>query len=252
MTIPRQFNRYRYAFFDRHGGEGKVPYSSRNISFGVGDDDQIVSKNREIVKRSMGLDRLVSARQVHGDRIHLYTGNQAENDEIDGVDALLTRQRGVGLMIQQADCQAVLLYDPVNQAIAAIHCGWRGSVNGIVAKTVAGMKDFFGTDPKELSAAVSPSLGPCCAEFINYKGELPKEFLRFRVRDNYFDFWQITKWQLTMCGLKESAVTVAGICTSCSPDYFSYRRSCRTANGNTGRNCSVIALQNDRGKSERG
>jgi purine-nucleoside/S-methyl-5'-thioadenosine phosphorylase / adenosine deaminase len=245
MMTPEQFNGCTYAFFDRHGGEGRAPYSSRNISFGVGDDDKIVERNREMVKQSLGLDRLVSAQQVHGNRIYCHAGDSLEGREIEGVDALLTRKPGVGLMIQQADCQAVLLYDPVRRAIAAIHCGWRGSVNGVIAKTVLSMRDFFGTDPEDLLAAVSPSLGPCCAEFINYKKELPEEFTRFQVRDRYFDFWQITRWQLAACGLKASAVTVAGICTVCSPDYFSYRRACRRANGNTGRNCSVIALQKD-------
>jgi purine-nucleoside/S-methyl-5'-thioadenosine phosphorylase / adenosine deaminase len=240
--MMKHFNGCTYAFFDRHGGESRPPYSSRNMSYGVGDDDAIVRKNREVVRRTLGLDRLVSAGQVHGDKIHCYDGDSLEGGEIEGVDALMTRQKGVGLMIQQADCQAVLLHDPIRRAIAAIHCGWRGSVNGIIAKTILAMQDHFGCAPEDLSAAVSPSLGPCCAEFINYKQELPREFMRFRVEENHFDFWQITRWQLNMCGLKASAINVAGICTACSQDYFSYRRACRKTQGNTGRNCSVVAL----------
>jgi hypothetical protein len=243
--IQKHFNGCAYAFFDRHGGESRPPYSSRNISFSVGDDDGIVKNNREKIRQSLGLDLLVSGHQVHGDKIFCYTGDTLKKPEIEGVDALMTREKGVGLMIQQADCQAVLLHDPIRQAIAAIHCGWRGSVNGIIAKTVWAMRDLFGSTPEDLSAAVSPSLGPCCAEFVNYKKELPREFMRFRVNENYFDFWQISRWQLTMCGLKTSAITVAGICTVCSQDYFSYRRACRKTQGHTGRNCSVIALHED-------
>ncbi len=233
------------AFFDRHGGEGKAPYASRNISFGVGDNEAVVRKNRRLVQQSLGLDRLVSARQIHGDGIYCHTGDAEENKEIDGVDALTTIETGVGLMIQQADCQAVLLHDPMRRAVAAIHCGWRGSVAGVIGKTIARMKENFSTNPGDLEAMVSPSLGPCCAEFINYKDELPEEFLRFRVGDKHFDFWKITRWQLRNCGLRDEAITVAGICTACSPDYFSYRRACRTSNGRTGRNCSVIALRKD-------
>lgn len=243
MMDPEQFSGCTVAFFDRHGGEGKAPYGSRNISFGVGDDEAIVRKNRKLVQQSLGLDRLVSARQIHGDGIYCHTSGPEKNKEIDGVDALMTIEAGVGLMIQQADCQAILLYDPIRRAVAAIHCGWRGSVAGIIGKTIARMQENFSTNPGDLEAMVSPSLGPCCAEFINYKEELPEEFLRFRVGDNHFDFWKITRWQLRNCGLRDEAITVAGICTACSPDYFSYRRACRTSNGRTGRNCSVIALR---------
>ncbi len=241
---PRQrLDRCTYAFFDRHGGEGRAPYASRNISFAVGDDDGVVRKNRDLVRRSLGLERLVSARQVHGDGIYCSAGESSGRDEIEGVDALMTGQVGVGLMIQQADCQAVLLYDPVRPAVAAIHCGWRGSVIGIIGKTIEAMRECFGSNPADLQAVVSPSLGPCCAEFVNHEKELPKEFRMFQVGERHFDFWRITGWQLRESGLKDAAVSVAGICTACSPDYFSYRRACRTTNGITGRNCSVIALR---------
>ncbi len=242
MISLNQFKGCSLAFFDRHGGQGRAPYADRNISFGVGDDEEVVRKNRESVQEALGIDFLVSARQVHGDKIFCYTGESLENGEIEGVDALLTQKRGVGLMIQQADCQAVLFHDPVKHAIAAVHCGWRGSVNGIIGKTVARMRDDFGSNPADLLAAVSPSLGPCCGEFINWEKELPGQFSKFQVGDSHFDFWRITKMQLQESGLKESAVTIAGICTVCSRDYFSYRRSRRKNGGFTGRNCSVIAL----------
>jgi len=246
--ILTEFNdpRCSHAFFNRHGGEGLSPFDTNNISFGVGDDISTVRKNREMVRRSLQLDSLVSARQVHGDRVHWCSGDSFQESEIDGVDALITEQPGVGLMIQQADCQAVLLFDPIRPAIGAIHCGWRGSVAGIIGKTVDRMRECFSTDPAHLRAAVSPSLGPCCGEFINYNDEIPIDFHGFQVRETYFDFWQITRWQLQECGISEKVITVAGICTVCSPDYFSYRRACRDGLGITGRNCSVIALRNSK------
>ena len=243
MISLSHFNGCSAAFFDRHGGNGKSPYAERNISYGVGDDDEIVVKNRESVREALGVDRLISANQVHGDKVFCYTDQLPENEEIDGVDALMTQEKGVGLMIQQADCQAVLIHDPAKEAIAAIHCGWRGSVNGIIGKTIDRMRDCFGTLPADLRAAVSPSLGPCCAEFINWRQELPEQFLDFRTGDRYFDFWRITGMQLLEAGVPESAVTFSGICTVCSRDYFSYRRACRQGEGITGRNCSVIALR---------
>jgi polyphenol oxidase len=244
IQILMGFNdsRVSSAFFNRYGGTGSPPFDTNNISYGVGDEIGTVEKNRELVKRSLQLERLVSARQVHGDSVYVSSSDLYRDTEIDAVDALLTKVPGVGLMIQQADCQAILLFDPVRPAIGAIHCGWRGNVAGIIGKTVEKMGECFGSAPAHLRVLVSPSLGPCCGEFVNYKKELPMAFHGFQVQENYFDFWQITRWQLQECGIREQAITIAGVCTVCSPEYFSYRRACREGNGKTGRQCTVIAL----------
>jgi copper oxidase (laccase) domain-containing protein len=105
------------------------------------------------------------------------------------------------------------------------------------------MTEQYGSNPADLLAAISPSLGPCCAEFINYKKELPEVFYTFMLSGDHFDFWQISRYQLCCAGLVESHIRTVGICTCCSPDYFSYRRASRTDGGVTGRNCSVIMLR---------
>lgn len=232
------------SLFDRHGGVSIPPYDSLNIGHSVGDSGEAVEANRAAVKERAGVAALVSARQVHGDSIYLHKEEKADRDlEVEGYDALITDRTNVGLMIQHADCQAILLHDFRHHIIAAVHCGWRGSVVNLAAKTVAGMEEFFGAEPSCMKAVISPSLGPCCAEFVNHREELPAEFQRFMVDDNFFDFWKISKWQLEECGVLPENITLPATCTSCSADYFSYRRACREGNGVTGRNCSVIALK---------
>ena len=103
-------------------------------------------------------------------------------------------------MIQQADCQAVLLHDPHRRAIAAVHCGWRGSVVGIIGKTIAAMQRYYRSIPADLTAFIGPSLGPCCGEFINYPDELPRWMHQYQVRPSYFDFWEISRQQLLGAG----------------------------------------------------
>lgn len=232
----------RYGLFDRHDGQSKGFYDSLNIGLSVGDSEEAVRANRKVVKQHLGVEYLLTARQVHGDSVYHLESMLSADVEVDGFDALITRQRNIGLAIQHADCQAVLLYDPEHEAIGAIHSGWRSSVNNILAKTVEAMSASFGTDTQNLQAVISPSLGPCCAEFINHEKELPNAFKAFMVSENYFDFWQISRWQLMCCGLKESAIRLPTTCTSCSEDYFSYRRACRESGGVTGRNCSGICL----------
>lgn len=235
-------------FFDRHGGVSTFPYASNNVSFGVGDPDKNVQENRRTLKSRMQLSALVSARQVHGDAVFRVV--EAPQDSVLGeFDAIVTDQIGVGLLIQTADCQPVFLYDPGKNVIGAVHSGWRGSVQNIVGKTLLHMQELYGSSPDHILCAIGPSLGPCCGEFIHYKSELPRSFFPYMVEENHFDFWQITVTQLLEKGVSKENISVAGICTSCSDDYFSYRRACRENGGITGRNGAVIALRSERDAS---
>jgi len=140
-------------------------------------------------------------------------------------------------MIQQADCQAIIILDPDTPALGVVHVGWRGSVAGIIGTTVRALTESFGSDPARLRAAISPALGACCAEFINYRRELPAWMHAFQVRANYFDFPAISTHQLEEAGLIAERISRAGVCTRCNPDYFSFRRD-----RITGRYATVAAL----------
>jgi polyphenol oxidase len=235
-----------HGIFDRYGGVSPAPYDSLNISFGVKDTTEYVQKNREMIQKSLNIKTLISARQVHGTEILVLDKDSTSSHEIktaviceayDGYDAFICNIPGAALMVQQADCQAVLLFDPRKKVVANIHCGWRGSVSNIIGKTIAKMTDRFKVNPENLLAGVSPSLGPCCAEFINYKTELPQSFRRYQVKPSYFDFWGISKDQLQDAGIQADNIEISSTCTACSSDWFSYRRE-----QETGRFCSVIGL----------
>ncbi len=232
-----------HLFSDRYGGVSDGCYSSLNVAYGVGDSAEHVRDNREIIREQAGVTELVGAHQVHGNRVEIIADEVRPDRSTDGVDALITNCQGIGLMVQLADCQGILVHDPERSVVAAIHCGWRGSVAGIIDTTVRRMSAVFGSTPDDMHAFVSPSLGPCCAEFIHYQKELPREFHPFQVRPNYFDFWEISRQQLTGAGLSAKNIDISGICTSCSSDYFSYRRACRNGDGRTGRHCAVISLR---------
>jgi YfiH family protein len=233
-----------HGVFTRHGGVSQPPYASLNAAWNIGDSASNVAANLERIKSVLGIDRLVAAPQIHGDVVHVVDGDALESGEVRGPvtitlpgDALATDLQGVGLMIKIADCQAVFLVDPVRKVIANVHCGWRGSVNGILPKTVESMQRRFGCDPLDILAAISPSLGPCCAEFRNYRTELPSSFCSYQVKPTYFDFWAISRAQLTEVGLKSEHIEAAERCTVCESDrFFSYR-----AERATGRLAAVIA-----------
>lgn len=231
-----------YHFFNNKEGVSRGVYASLNVGDSLGDDPADVIENRKLVKRRMGAGVLVSSRQIHGDRVYIVDRTPGADLTVDGYDALVTNCSGVALMVQLADCQGILLHDPEKSVAAAVHSGWRGSVNGVIEKTVATMEQAFGTSPEVIRALISPSLGPCCAEFINYRNELPEKFHAFRTRDAYFNFWEISRMQLLESGLLRKNIKMEEICTSCNEDYFSYRRACREGDGTTGRQCAVIML----------
>jgi hypothetical protein len=225
-----------HGFFNRHGGSSAGPFKTLNLSLGVGDREAAVRENRLRLKKALGLSTLVSLGQVHGNKVLVVDIEPAADLEVDGYDALVS-DRKCGLMIQQADCQAVILYDPLRRVTGAAHAGWRGSVAGVLGTTVEAMVDNFGTDPADLKAAISPSLGPCCAEFINYRRELPEWMHDYQVRPGHFDFWAISRVQLWEAGLLPQNIEIAGVCTRCNTDYFSFRRDAIT-----GRCATVIGL----------
>lgn len=237
-----------HGVFTRHGGVSRPPYASLNTSWSSGDTREAVRENLLRVKAVMGVEHLAASRQTHGDSIHVVdredldrgTGREPVFHTPPG-DALVTALRGVGLLIKIADCQAIFMVDPVRRVIANVHCGWRGSVANIIGKVVDVLCDRFGTHPEDLLASVSPSLGPCCAEFKNYARELPDSFHSFQVKPQYFDFWEISRRQLLSAGLREDRIEVAGRCTVCQTnDFFSYR-----GEKNTGRNAAVLAWLNN-------
>nr|HDN00931.1 peptidoglycan editing factor PgeF [Deltaproteobacteria bacterium] len=222
--------------FTRWGGMSLPPYNELNLGRNVGDDPEAVEENLQIVGRMLNTSEMISLYQVHGSRLAVIDG-PVRQKSLSGVDGLLTDMRGVSLLIKHADCQAVVLYDPENRAIANIHCGWKGSVSNILIKTVRKMVKVYSSRPQNLWASISPSLGPCCAEFKDWKNLLPKTFHDFQTAPAHFDFWAITLWQLRSAGLPSEQIEISRICTACSEDYFSYRRE-----GLTGRNATAIML----------
>lgn len=230
-----------HGFFTCEGGVSEPPYASLNLSRHVGDRADRVASNRARALAALGLRSLVAVKQVHADRI--LTAEPVHLDaEPEGYDAIISTLPGTGLLIQQADCQAVLLAAPDHGVVAAIHCGWRGSVLDVVGATIRRLREQHGVPPDSLRAAISPSLGPCCAEFIHYRTELPTWMHAYQTHPLHFDFWAISRCQLITAGVRAEHIEVAGLCTRCSTDFFSYRRATHAADGVTGRNGSIIGL----------
>lgn len=197
--------------------------------------------------RKMGLAPLVSLNQVHGDDIQILkkddnglSENFQSGKAISRADGMITDIKDVFLVIWVADCQAVILYDHGKKVIANIHSGWRGSVKNIIGNCVDKMIQMFGCQPENIIAGISPSLGPCCSEFINYKEEIPKSLWQYKIKGKeYFNFWKMSKDQLMDKGVKEGHIENMEICTKCNTDIFYSFREEKT----TGRFACVISMR---------
>ena len=81
-----------------------------------------------------------------------------EQDDITGVDALITNQPGLRIGVKTADCVPILLYDTRQKAVAAIHSGWKGTVKNIIAATIKHMKQEFLSEPSDIKAVIAPCI----------------------------------------------------------------------------------------------
>ncbi|MFP4650271.1 MAG: peptidoglycan editing factor PgeF [Desulfobacterales bacterium] len=200
-----------------------------------------IQASRHAVKKCTGASDLIFLNQVHGARVSVInTPDDARSAARSpaAADAVISGVPGAGLVIQTADCQPVMLFDPKRHAAANIHSGWRGSIADVTGACVKAMHKNFGTDPADLFAGIGPSLGPCCAEFVNYRDEIPEAFWGYRDQKSRFNFWRITIDQLKASGVREENIETSGICTRCNPHlFFSYR-----AEGTSKRSAAVIVL----------
>ncbi len=223
--------------------------SGRRRSFNLGlngsaSEPQIWRNRRQMLKASGGR-QAIFARQVHGADVARWEEPEAESEPaaaqahyLSG-DAMITDVPGAALVIQTADCQSVVLADPVRRVVANVHSGWRGSIQNVVGQTIGVMRTRYGCRAEDILAGIGPSLGPCCAEFVNYRQEIPAEYWPYRRPGDHFDFWRLSVDQLAAAGIPRGRIEVGGICTRCNSHlFFSYRAEGKAA----GRFAAVVVL----------
>jgi len=233
-----------HAVFSRRGGVSKAPFDTLNVRYGIGDSHSSVQKNRRIILGCMQAERVVSANQTHSNNVQIvdeeFLRFQPEDDEKDETDAFVTNVRGVALLVQVADCQAILFYDPVKQVVAAVHAGWKGLVQDISGETLKIMRMHYDSDPAHILVGISPSLGPQSAFFSNPEKELPSSFAPFIDNQKRVDLWDYSLHQLQEHGIQKNNIELARVCTQQDGgnNFFSFRRD----HGITGRFGVVISL----------
>jgi hypothetical protein len=240
----------RHAFFTRQGGVSTGLYDSLNLGPGSGDDPAAVADNRRRAAAAFGLgpEALRTCYQVHSARVVAAEGDwSGERPKADGV---IAHQAGLICGALAADCAPVLLADGEARVVAAVHAGWRGALEGVVATAVEAMV-AQGARPSRMVAVV----GPCIAQ-ASY--EVGLEFLEaFVARDPAYARFFVPgaaadRRQFDLPGFVLSRLQVAGVRTrawighdTCAePDlFFSNRRAFRRGESDYGRLMSAIMLE---------
>lgn len=167
------------------------------------------------------LDKLALADQVHGNQIE-YVQNGGFYSQTDG---LVTDQNNLILGIRVADCAAILLADPKNQFLAAVHAGWRGAASGIITRALSKLKDM-GAKTDSLIAWVSPCIS---TENFEIGEEVAEQFDKEYIDRNFGEkphlkLKEFIKDELIGSGLSEYNVEVDPRCTISNKSFYSYRR----------------------------
>jgi YfiH family protein len=286
-----QFPEITHGVFTRLGGYSSRPFAGLNASYSSGDSFDNVVRNRLAVLRALDIANYPCATlwQVHGADVAVLDTEQEIWDDwrtdwahrsyyLDErelvwttkarrkADAIISWQRGVALALSFADCSPLLFYDPVQHVIGMAHGGWRGTARGIALATVEAMAARYDCQPRNILAAVAPSIGACCYEVseqvrrlfmgqakfdemptpVRY-GELVRAsavFSTHRLPERSslrLDIRATNRNQLLMAGLLPKHIEMADICTGCRTDLFF---SHRVEQGKTGRFPVVLALKN--------
>lgn len=243
-----------HCFSTRYGGVSEGHLAALNLGIHRGDQPENVLKNYGILGAAAGFapEHTVFTKQVHSDIIERVgtaeRGRGLFREVEKDCDGLVTNEPLTALTVFSADCTPVLLYDPVQKAIGAVHAGWRGTAAKIAAKAVLKMAAEFGSCPEDIRAAIGPCIGQCCFETHNDVPNAMYSAFGEAARVNILPVGE--KFRVDLKGLNALALREVGVeqidvakdCTACQPQRF---WSHRIVGGERGSLAAVIMLKGD-------
>jgi polyphenol oxidase len=229
---------YTVVFSTRFGGVSEGPYESLNLGILTADDPARVVENRRLFAGRAGIDpdRARMAWQQHRAEVRKASpeGILTPGTQHEACDGWWSDEPGQGMMLVTADCLPVAIARRNGEppALAVLHVGWRGLLEGIVENGVSALGGGA------VAAAIGPGIGPCCYEVGPDVAEPYEAAFGFEVlRDGRLDLWRATELALERAGVAEIERT--DLCTFCHPElFFSHRRE----RGTTGRQGVIAAV----------
>ena len=246
----------KHGFSTRKGGVSTGIFSSMNLNFKRGDDPDAVLENyrRMAAALNMRVEDMVLSDQTHTTNVRVITEEDRgkgilKPQDYSDVDGMITNVPGIVLVTSYADCVPLYFVDPVRKVIGLSHSGWKGTVGHIGQKTVWKMHEVYGTEPKDIVAAIGPSICQSCYEVsddvaeafrANFTADEAVDILLDKGTGKYqLDLWKANWYVLTDAGILPEHLSVTDLCTACHPDLlWSHRKT----NGQRGGLSAFLSL----------
>ena len=246
----------KHGFSTRKGGVSTDIFSSMNLNFKRGDDPDAVLENyrRMAAALNMRVEDMVLSDQTHTTNVRVITEEDRGKgilrpQDYSDVDGMITNVPGIVLVTSYADCVPLYFVDPVRKAIGLSHSGWKGTVGHIGQKTVWKMHEVYGSEPKDIVAAIGPSICQSCYEVsddvaeafrANFTADEAADILLDKGNGKYqLDLWKANWYVLTDAGILPEHLSVTDLCTACHPDLlWSHRKT----NGQRGGLSAFLSL----------
>lgn len=239
----------KHGFSTRLGGVSTGCYASMNLSFTRGDEEARVRENFRRIAEAIGVkcEDMVFSQQTHTTNVRTVTEEDRGMGivrplEYTDVDGLVTDVPGICLVTFYADCVPLFFVDPVKRAIGLSHSGWRGTVGQIGKVTVERMQKEYGCDPKDILAAVGPSICQECYEVSedvieqfrkSFCEEQWKEIFYRKENGKYqLNLWRANELILKSAGITEAHIAVTNVCTHCNSEVLYSHRTTGDKRGN--------------------
>lgn len=231
-------------FFETSSGEKEA------LQLGLISDPRSLPQHREWFLRSLGIEsnEVFLVKQIHSDRIFILMNSSLSSNELATIeaDAIVTCLTGKPIGVLTADCIPIIVYDKRLHVLGTVHAGRKGTAEKILSKTVAVLRDAYGSRPENILIGMGPGIGGCCYEvdepciqpFVQkYSGW--NSFVKKSPGNKYMlDLFRANKEDALDAGILPQNIFHSGKCTSCLHDQlYSYRRE-----GATGRLLTVAML----------
>lgn len=259
LTYPalEELSGFVHAFSTRLGGVSEGIYSSMNLSFTRGDDENSVMENYRRLAEAVGfsVENIVTSDQTHTANVRVITEADRGNGitkprPYTDVDGMITNVPGLVLATFYADCVPLYFIDPVRKAIGLSHSGWRGTAAHIGAVTVRRMQEEYGSLPEDIYGAIGPSICQECYEvsedvILEFQKTFPEQSWRnlFYRKENgkyQLNLWEANRQIMLEAGLIEEHISLPGLCTCCNPEFLFSHRASRGKRGNLGAFLGII------------
>ena len=253
LTYPalEELSGFVHAFSTRLGGVSEGIYSSMNLSFTRGDDENSVMENYRRLAEAVGfsVENIVTSDQTHTVNVRVITEADRGNGitkprPYTDVDGMITNVPGLVLATFYADCVPLYFIDPVRKAIGLSHSGWRGTAAHIGAVTVRKMQEEYGSLPEDIYGAIGPSI---CQECYEVSEDVIEEFEKVfdkKYRNKLFyrkengkyqlNLWMANKIIFLEAGIPEENISMPNLCTCCNPEFLFSHRASHGKRGNLG------------------